>query len=59
MENMESPKILISEYKITNYVCQYFLGQVKLLCVDDNSRRCSEDPRSPPPTLIVQEYFGE
>ena len=27
--------------------------------MDDNSRRCSEDPRSPPPTLIVQEYFGE
>ena len=30
-----------------------------MLCVDDNSRRCSEDPRSPPPTLIVQEHFGE
>ena len=30
-----------------------------MLCVDENSRRCSEDPRSPPPTLIVQEYFGE
>ena len=27
--------------------------------MDDNSRRCSEDPRSPPPTLIVHEYFGE
>ena len=27
--------------------------------MDDNSRRCSEDPRSPPPTLLVQEYFGE
>ena len=30
-----------------------------MLCVDDNSRRCSEDPRSPPPTLIVQEYFND
>ena len=50
-----------SNFRIqNNKLClSIFLGQVKLLCVDDNSRRCSEDPRSPPPTLIVQEYFGE